>query len=142
MKTYRFTIDGTPYEVVVDDIHARPIQVSVNGHMLSVHPEQASALPSASIAPPSAPLPSPRAVPSAAEAGISGAVRAPIPGVVLELHVEVGDHVEAGDELLVLEAMKMKNVIRAPQRGVVAAIHAQLGQQVQHQAPLIDLELA
>ena len=54
-------------------------------------------------------------------------VRAPMPGLVLRVLAAVGDAVEAGQGLVVLEAMKMENELKAPAAGVVAAIHAAPG---------------
>lgn len=52
-----------------------------------------------------------------------GRVKSPIPGLVAHIRVQVGDRVEAGQPILVLEAMKMENEIRAPVKGVVTAVH-------------------
>lgn len=68
------------------------------------------------------------------------AVRAPIPGVVLSLSVKPGDVVQSGQELLQLEAMKMKNTLRAPRAGVIAQVHVSAGQSVQHRDLLLEFE--
>jgi biotin carboxyl carrier protein len=82
---------------------------------------------------------SPVAGPAASAAvGSSNSVRAPIPGVILSIQVKVGDAVKTGQELCVLEAMKMKNAIRANRNGVIAAIHVLPGQTVQHGHALMD----
>lgn len=59
-----------------------------------------------------------------------GRIKAPIPGLITRLLVEVGDKVEIGRPLLVLEAMKMENEIRAARSGTVAALHVSPGQGV------------
>jgi propionyl-CoA carboxylase alpha chain len=61
----------------------------------------------------------------------SGSLVAPMPGLVKQVLVAVGDRVAAGDTLLVLEAMKMEQLIRAPRAGRVAALSARTGQQVE-----------
>jgi len=66
----------------------------------------------------------------AADEELPGELRAPMPGVIIEITVQSGAHVVRGDQLLVLEAMKMKNPIRSPRDGVVDAIHVQTGQSV------------
>lgn len=59
-----------------------------------------------------------------------GRVKAPIPGLITRLLVQVGETVESGQPLMVLEAMKMENEIRATQNGNVKTIHVTLGQSV------------
>lgn len=71
-----------------------------------------------------------------------GAVRAPMPGLVLDVFVEEGDTVETGQGLLVLEAMKMENELKAPAGGVVGTVHASSGDAVDKEALLIDIEPA
>ena len=61
---------------------------------------------------------------------VGGALVAPMPGTVVSILVEAGDAVQAGDRLLVLEAMKMEHTIRAPSGGVVVRIGAQAGEMV------------
>ena len=64
-------------------------------------------------------------------------VRAPMPGLVLRIAVEAGQPVEAGDTLLVLEAMKMENAIKAPAAGVVQGVHVGAGVAVEKGALLV-----
>lgn len=75
-----------------------------------------------------------------AGAGTEREVRAPMPGLVLSVLVEPGHTVEAGDGLLVLEAMKMENELRAKAGGVVQAVHVQPGEAVGKNALLLVLE--
>jgi biotin carboxyl carrier protein len=65
-------------------------------------------------------------------------VTAPIPGVIISIAVKEGDIVKFGDEICVLEAMKMKNAIRANRAGKVAAICVTIGDQVRHGQTLIE----
>jgi pyruvate carboxylase subunit B len=69
-----------------------------------------------------------------------GEVRAPMPGLVLDVQVEEGDEVTAGQGLIVLEAMKMENELKAPSGGVVAAVHAANGDAVDKDALLVEIE--
>ena len=71
-----------------------------------------------------------------------GSLLAPMPGSVIAVHVEEGASVEAGDTLLVLEAMKMEHGIRAPHSGVVRAIHFGVGERVGEGAVLAEVEEA
>jgi len=65
---------------------------------------------------------------------------APIPGKVVKVHVSVGDVVEAGQALVVLEAMKMENELTADRPGKVAAVHVEPGQIVDAGGLLVELE--
>jgi pyruvate carboxylase subunit B len=65
---------------------------------------------------------------------------APMPGLVVRVNVAVGDVVEAGAGLVVMEAMKMENELRAPAAGRVGAVHAVAGKPVEKGAVLVELE--
>ncbi|MCB0636276.1 MAG: acetyl-CoA carboxylase biotin carboxyl carrier protein subunit [Lewinella sp.] len=67
-------------------------------------------------------------------------IHAPMPGLVLELKVKVGDEVHEGQMVAILEAMKMENVIKSPGDGVVKAVHVQKGAAVEKNALLIEME--
>ena len=60
------------------------------------------------------------------------ALRAPIPGIIIKVTVQAGAEVTYGQELCVLEAMKMNNLIRAPRAGTIAAVHVSEGKHVKH----------
>ena len=70
----------------------------------------------------------------------SGGMTAPMPGKVLELLCNVGDTVESGQTLIVMEAMKMEHRIAANGSGKIVAIHHQGGEQVDAGTVLIDIE--
>jgi Acetyl/propionyl-CoA carboxylase, alpha subunit len=74
-----------------------------------------------------------------ADEAAGGDIRAPMPGLVLEVLVEEGDHVTPDQGLLVLEAMKMENELAAPSGGVVAAIHVEEGEAVDKNDVLIEI---
>lgn len=69
-----------------------------------------------------------------------GTVKAPMPGLVLRLMVDVGDEVNQGQGVLVLEAMKMENELVAPAHGKITAIHASVGEAVGKNALLVEIE--
>jgi len=69
----------------------------------------------------------------------SGGLVAPMPGKVIALHVKAGDRVEAGDKLLVLEAMKMEHALTAPESGVVSDVRVAIGDQVEGKAVLLTV---
>lgn len=65
-------------------------------------------------------------------------VTAPMPGLVTEIKVNVGQHVEKGTPLIILEAMKMENVIAAPHKAVIKSILVSVGKAVEKALPLIE----
>ncbi len=66
-------------------------------------------------------------------------IKAPMPGLVLEINVEVGQEIEKGDGVLVLEAMKMENVLKSPGAGTVKGIEIKKGEAVEKGQVLIRL---
>jgi biotin carboxyl carrier protein len=141
MTTVRVTVDDETFAVEVEDLRARPVVVRVEGQRFEVWPEAGGA---ASHASPAA-VPAPAGVTAAAACSAAppaapgaAVVTAPIPGVVVEVSVQPGDTVSAGQPLLAIEAMKMKNVIRATRAGAVAHVHVAVGQTVRHREALLD----
>jgi biotin carboxyl carrier protein len=65
-------------------------------------------------------------------------VRAPMPGLIIQLKVKDGDEVKAGDTLLILEAMKMENIIKAPGDAVVKSVKVRMGEGVEKNQVLIE----
>ncbi len=155
---YRISIDKHQFEVRVDNLRSRPIVVTVDGETFEVWPEGQEVAPAVS-APreepaPAPPLPEtalrpetplPASAPAAEVAetapslgGAHRVVRAPLPGVIISLAISPGAAVSGGQELCVLEAMKMKNPIRATRAGTVKAVHVTVGQTVKHHDPLLE----
>ena len=75
-----------------------------------------------------------------APAGGEVELRAPMPGLVVRVAVTPGDRVEAGDGLVVMEAMKMENELRAEQAGIVAEVHVEEGATVDRDDRLVTFE--
>jgi Acetyl/propionyl-CoA carboxylase, alpha subunit len=69
----------------------------------------------------------------------AGTLKAPMPGRILAMHVSVGDTVARGQQVAVLEAMKMENELRAPVDGIVAAVPVQAGQSVEKNTVIIEI---
>jgi biotin carboxyl carrier protein len=67
------------------------------------------------------------------------AIKAPMPGLVIEVPVKKGQAVESGDVLVVLESMKMENELRAPRAGVVSQVRVQSGQSVEQHETLVAI---
>ena len=117
MKYYNITVNGVAYSVSVEETAAGAAPV-------------AAAAPAAPAAPKAAPAPA--AAPKAA-AGAAGAVavKAPMPGNILDVKVSAGASVKAGDVLVILEAMKMENEIMAPCDGTVTSVSVTKGAAVE-----------
>lgn len=65
-------------------------------------------------------------------------VMAPMPGMIIDLKVKEGDHVKAGDPLLILEAMKMENIIKASGDSIVKSLKVKKGESVEKNQVLIE----
>jgi biotin carboxyl carrier protein len=134
----RVTIDAQTFDVEVGDLDARPIPVNVEGDTFLVMPVEKEE---------TAPAPEVHSTPVAVQAPLRGIgapaqgvrnVQAPIPGVILSVTVKEGDTVSFGQELCILEAMKMKNVIRASREGKIGVVRVAAGDQVRHGQALMD----
>jgi biotin carboxyl carrier protein len=138
----RVKINEQSFEVEIGDLQARPIQAIVDGEAFEVYPEENEI--SLPVAAPAAPTEAPRPRPAAVQAqptvqvNAAKAVMAPLPGVILSIAVKPGDSVKPGQELCVLEAMKMRNPIRAGRTGTIAAIHINVGDTIRHNQPLME----
>ena len=144
MKDYKYIINGNEYNVTIGEIEGNIANVEVNGTAYKVEmPERVEAP-----KPVTRPVARPAAVPTAATpaarpaAGGSGkaAVKSPLPGVILDIKVNVGDTVKRGQTVLILEAMKMENNINADKDGKVTAINVKAGESVLEGTDLIVIE--
>ena len=128
-------IQDKTYEVIIDDIHSRPIHASVEGEAFEVWPEEAI-LPTPSQTPATEAATAveqvKRGTPLSSAISTSKEISAPIPGVIIDILVKPGEFVKYGQELCTLEAMKMKNFIRANREGTIAEILVKAGEQVKH----------
>lgn len=126
MKKFRVVVNGTPYEVEVEELGGETAAPSAP--VLRKAPPVAQppiAAPAPAAAPPAPAGPAPAAGP------VDGAaVTAPLPGLIVGVRVQPGQRVEAGQTLVVLEAMKMENDIVAPSSGTVKEVRVEKGQTV------------
>lgn len=67
-------------------------------------------------------------------------VKAPMPGLVLDIKIKAGDEIAEGDTLLVLEAMKMENMLKSPGAGIVKSVNVNQGEAVEKGQILIEME--
>ena len=140
MKEYKYKINGNVYKVAIGDIEDNIAHVEVNGTPYKVEMEKAPkvvvkpvARPAATSAP-AAPA-TPVVKPAAASTGKSG-VKSPLPGVILDIKVNVGDTVKRGQTIIILEAMKMENDVNAPCDGKVLSVNTTKGSAVETGAVL------
>ena len=119
MKNYRITVNGNVYDVTVEEI---------DGTNNNAAPAQKQAA-----APKAAPAQNPAPAPKAAAPQGTGSIKinSAIPGKVLRIVASAGTSVKAGDQIIVLESMKMEIPVVAPQAGTVASIDAGVGADVQ-----------
>ena len=144
MKTYKFKINGNGYEVAINSVEGQTASVTINGTPYTVELEEAPAAAPVQAAPvqaaqtPAA-VQTPAAAPAPAPSGAGKAVTSPLPGVIIAIKVNVGDVVKAGQEVAVLEAMKMENSIEATHDGTVTAINVSKGDSILEGAPVVTI---
>lgn len=157
MGKYNFRINGHDYLVDVNSVEGGIADVTVNGTDYKVEladavpaPAQQAARPAPQATFTSAPAPQATApatqadqtaqtATASAPQGKGEVVTAPLPGVILDIKVKVGDAVKAGQTVAVLEAMKMENEIEATVSGTVTAVNAGKGDSVLEGAAIITI---
>ena len=145
MKEYKYTINGNKYNVTIGDIEENIAHVEVNGTPYTVEMEKAPAAPKKVVRPVVAAAPAAAAAPEPAKvsrpaAGGKSGIKSPLPGVILQVKVNVGDQVTKGQVLMVLEAMKMENNILSDKDGKVVAINVSKGDSILEGTDLIFIE--
>ena len=150
MAKYQYTVKGVDYEVEIQDIEGNIANVTVNGIPFEVEMKQPvkagkqkvklseerrvkreeSNSSSASAASTS----------SAPTAAAGKPVVAPLPGTINEIKVKVGDKVNAGDTVVILEAMKMQNNIEAETSGTITSINVNKGDAVMEGDTLVTIK--
>lgn len=142
MKEYRYTIDGNKYEVAINEVNDTTAKVTVNGAEYTVEWEKpVEEKPVVKVQPVATKPAAAPAAPTPAAAPVSGnAIKTPLPGVIIDVKVAVGDTVKKGQTVVVLEAMKMENNINADRDGKVTAIQVAKGDTVADGAVLIVIE--
>lgn len=138
---YWIKIQGKSFEVELSSLQDRPIIAKVDGEIFEVWVES-SGMDALRMSPGSSSKLTANYTKKKANAPATqsrlAVIRSPIPGVILSISVQPGDQVVYGQELCVLEAMKMKNPIRSPREGEIAAVRVALGQTVKHNDILIE----
>lgn len=137
MKKFKYKINGKEYEVAVNKVEDTLAEVEVNGTSYKIELEKKE---EEAVAPK---IQRPVATSSTVKttsAGTGGnAVKSPLPGIIVDVKVKVGDDVKKGQTVAVLEAMKMENSILAPKDGKVISIDANVGDSILEGVNIITL---
>lgn len=151
MNKYQYKVQGVDYEVEIEEVEGNIAKVNVNGipfevemqqpinaakHPTIVKPKVAAP---AQPAPSAAPAAKPQAAAPAATPAAGNALKAPLPGTITAVNVKVGDKVNAGDVVIILEAMKMQNNIEAENAGTITAINVTPGDSVMEGSILLTI---
>ena len=145
MKEYKYRINGNEYAVCINEVCDTTAKVTVNGAEYDVEWEKpieekpTVKIQPAVAKPAAAPAPATKAATPTAPVG-GHCIKTPLPGVIIDVKVNVGDAVSKGQTVVVLEAMKMENNITADRDGKVTAIQATKGNTVADGAVLVVLE--
>ena len=154
MNKYQYKVKGVDYEVEIAEVEGNIAKVNVNGIPFEVelqkpinaakHPtmnaprvQVVQPAPAKPAAAPQAAAPAPQ--PAAPAAGAGTSVKAPLPGTITDIRVQVGQQVNVGDIVLVLEAMKMQNNIEAETAGQVTSILVKQGDAVMEGSVLLTI---
>ena len=123
------------YTVEVIDLDSSPVRVLVDGESFEVDVGQKLDLDSKQ----AQPAQQPQEVPSFSPAPVK-VFYSPMPGVIVSVAVAEGDQVITGDQICILEAMKMQQSLRADWTGMVKKVHVTPGQQIREGDPIAELE--
>lgn len=140
MKRYTITVSGRTFDVqVLGDPTQDQVQVVVDGQTLTVDVSAGTGRedPISSEKPVATSPAPPPATGRPSSTTSARVVTAPLPGVIKSVDVKPGQQVTSGDELLVIEAMKMDNVLRATRDGIIETVHIGEGHRVDHGQPLV-----
>ncbi len=134
VKQLKITVEGKVYDVIVEDVTE-----DAGSHLYPAPGMSQAAAAARSVAPaPAAAKPSPAPAAAAPAAGAGDQV-APLGGVIVEVTVKVGDSVNAGDQVAVIEAMKMKTVVQSDHTGTVSNVLVKAGDAVDAGQPLMTI---
>jgi biotin carboxyl carrier protein len=142
---YKITVNDKTYEVEIEDINARPVVARVDGTRFEVIPESGSHTEVKKDADEIQNRAEKKSSTTNRPAGAStlnpilnsSTLTAPLPGTVTEVFFKAGDQVEAGQVVLIIEAMKMKNSIRSTHGGAIKEVLVGAGQSVMHKQALV-----
>jgi len=137
MKRFKFTIRGNEYETEILKMKGVTALIEVNGTQYEVELHKQKTRPEFSI---KRPVNAPAAEKEAKKSNLY-AIKAPLPGIVLQVFVKEGDTVAKDDKLLIYEAMKMENMIKSDKEGVVKSVKVKASDAVLQDQLLIEIEM-
>ncbi len=138
MKNYKFTISGHKYEVDILDVDSSIAKIEVNGtpYLVEIHNEVKHAKTPTLVR---SHMRDPQKKIEKKDSGAKVLVKAPLPGIILELAVKEGDQVKKGQKLAVMEAMKMENEIKAEKDGEILSVKVSQGQSILQDELIIEM---
>ena len=140
MKKYKFNINGNDYDVHIKDIEDNIAELDVNGTIYKVEIKseiRASKTPKL-IRKPVEKMPGEGEIKKKVQTG-KHEILAPLPGTIIKLNVAVGDTVSEGQNVLVMEAMKMENQVQTTKGGEVLAVKVNVGDSVMQDDVLLEI---
>jgi biotin carboxyl carrier protein len=140
MKKYKFTISGNDYDVHLKDIEDNIAELDVNGtvYEVQIHGEVKTSKTPKLVRKPVEKLPGEGQIKKKESSGKTK-VTSPLPGTILKINVSVGDVVTDGQNVIVMEAMKMENQIQTNKGGEVVSIKVSIGDSVLQDDVLIEI---
>jgi biotin carboxyl carrier protein len=144
MKKFKFTVQGNTYEVEIQNIEDNFAEIEVNGshYKVEIHrevkqPSKTPVLVRKQVEP--SHDTSEKKTHKPTDKVKAGAIKAPLPGTILQIKKKVGDEVKTGDLLLIMEAMKMENNITANRSGKITAINCNVNDSVLEGDVLVEI---
>ena len=138
MKRLRVRVNDDWYDVEIGDLFQNPVEVVVDGenYLVEVGSPGDTGVPVRRVAPPKAELPGLRGITQ----GDERVIRCPLPGKIVSVTVTKGQELEAGDEICLLESMKMEQSVRMARSGVVKGIKIKQNQAVEAGQPILEIQ--
>jgi glutaconyl-CoA/methylmalonyl-CoA decarboxylase subunit gamma len=143
MKKFKFTINGNHYEVEILGFEENVAKVEVNGTMYNVEVQKdlkVTKTPTLVRAEPPKPTGKETRIPKNITQTTNLAIKAPLPGTIIQVFVKPGDKVSLGQKILTMEAMKMENNVISEKDGIVKTVSVKPGQTVMQNDILVEIE--
>jgi glutaconyl-CoA/methylmalonyl-CoA decarboxylase subunit gamma len=143
MKKFKFTINGNNYEVEILGFEDNVAQVEVNGTVYNVEVQKdlrVTKTPTLVRAESPKPTGKETRIPKNITKTTNVAIKAPLPGTIIQVFVKPGDKVTMGQKVLTMEAMKMENNVMSEKDGIIRVVNVKPGQTVMQNDVLVEIE--